>query len=215
MQKQEVAVGHIYILHAEEWWKNILGGGEWEARWVSRFRNSANVEVIADSLLHTERKHDKSSKSLHVREYSVLQVSSHGLYQQMELAFPPFFITAKWEASVETKSAECHGNAYLKAPGQDDCRGVSAVLCSWLCLRERGVLCGEGWRGKGWLCSHSGSSLCSSVGATENLCSCFGMKTGLEPWVRNYVCAETILPSTKDNAIWKAGQLHVESIPGL
>lgn len=149
MQKQEVAVGHIYILHAEEWWKNILGGGEWERRWVSRFSNSANVEVIADSLLHRERKHDKSCKSLRVREYSMLQVSSHGLYLQMELAFPPFFITAKWEASVETKSGECHGNAYLKAPGQDDCWGVQLCFVPGFALEE-GVSCVvRGGGGKG------------------------------------------------------------------
>lgn len=70
MQKQEVAAGHIYILYTEEWWKNILGGGEWERRWVSRFSNSANVKVIADSLLHTERKHNKILKSQRVREYA-------------------------------------------------------------------------------------------------------------------------------------------------
>lgn len=92
MQKQEVAVGHIYILYDEEWWKNILGGGEQERRWVSRFSNSANVKVIADSLLDTERKHNKSIKSLCVREYAILQFSSHGLYSQMELMFfPPFY----------------------------------------------------------------------------------------------------------------------------
>lgn len=80
IQKQEVAVGHIYVLYTEEWWKNILGGGERERRWLSRFSNSANVKVIADSLLHTERKHNKSLKFLCVREYAILQFSSQGLY---------------------------------------------------------------------------------------------------------------------------------------
>lgn len=62
----------------EKWWKNILGGGERERRWVSRFCNSANVKIIAACLLHTEGTHKESFKSLCLWEYAVLQFGSHG-----------------------------------------------------------------------------------------------------------------------------------------
>lgn len=50
---------------------------------------------------------------------------------------------------METKSGECHGNAYLKAPGQDDCRGVQPCFVPGFALEE-GVSCVvRGGGGKG------------------------------------------------------------------